>query len=338
MFPLLPVLWWIAIAWADLPDRQQPSRNFLRDFSPPVLTAGQITGFYSPNEEYPQNLIPILQEAPGGAYMTVGTERGFIGASLYSGISHLVLMDIDPKAVLFNQMNIALLKMAKDRNHYLHLRLNATQNEWLEAAKKGNLDGETIELLRNVKNANFWFETVRNSRRFERFHRAPSGMDSAETPFHGVNYLFNDELFGRLQRLARAGKIDSVQINMSNDRNVKALLEHLRQHNISLGVLDVSNMWFYWKSGDAIDRFKRVSQPNSLLIMTAIEYTPNDWRFKYRGFRFDNLYPTQTSSVDFRRLESSMTDSAIRGPIVRFPVPFISRCKAIAQQFFDAVW
>ena len=42
-------------------------------------------------------LLPILDVAPAGAYVSVGGERSFRAASLFEGVSSLVILDVSPK-------------------------------------------------------------------------------------------------------------------------------------------------------------------------------------------------------------------------------------------------
>src|SRR4051812_40015763 len=72
-------------------------------------------GWIIPNEETPANAKPVLAHAPKGVYVAVGAERGFIGASLTADVTDLLLFDYNSGQVTFDALNIALLKMSRDR-------------------------------------------------------------------------------------------------------------------------------------------------------------------------------------------------------------------------------
>ena len=84
----------------------------------PEVIADKKASFLAPNEEYPADAVRILDQAVSGVYLSVGTERGFIGAALASNITHLLLADRDPRVVFFNRINIALLTVAQSREEY----------------------------------------------------------------------------------------------------------------------------------------------------------------------------------------------------------------------------
>lgn len=50
--------------------------------------------FIRPNETNPADAKAIWEQAPSGPYVSVGSERGFIGAFLSPGVDHLLLIMI----------------------------------------------------------------------------------------------------------------------------------------------------------------------------------------------------------------------------------------------------
>jgi hypothetical protein len=60
-----------------------------------------IPGAYlPPNEQHPALALPIYRNSNHGVYISVGTERSFIGAAL-TGASALYVVDYDPLAAQF---------------------------------------------------------------------------------------------------------------------------------------------------------------------------------------------------------------------------------------------
>src|SRR5689334_21034314 len=76
---------------------------------------------------------PILEKAPSGLFVTVGSERGFRGASMAPGTTHLLLLDFSPSIVRFNRMNAELLK-APTLREYRKLRWDSSYQDWVKFA------------------------------------------------------------------------------------------------------------------------------------------------------------------------------------------------------------
>lgn len=71
----------------------------------------------------------MVERAPTGSYISVGSERSFRGACMAPHITHAYLIDVSPQIVRFNQINRELLK-APNREAYLHLRWEAPYGDW----------------------------------------------------------------------------------------------------------------------------------------------------------------------------------------------------------------
>ncbi|MGN6669937.1 MAG: hypothetical protein ACTHJ4_00140 [Candidatus Nucleicultricaceae bacterium] len=64
---------------------------------------------------------PIVEHAPKGIYISVGSERSFRGASMIPHVTKVYLLDLSPEIIRFNTINMQLLK-AESRSIYRHLR------------------------------------------------------------------------------------------------------------------------------------------------------------------------------------------------------------------------
>src|SRR3974390_715109 len=119
----------------------------------------------------------------------------------------LVVVDYDEKIVQFAAINRALLAASEDREDYIFLRLTAPREVWVErAGRVGDEDGKT---LRDENSWSFWKEKVREntgawSAAFENLNKQPNRADG---PFAQTNYLFDDQLYEHLRRLAKEGRI-----------------------------------------------------------------------------------------------------------------------------------
>lgn len=247
--------------------------------------------FLTPNERNPVEAQAILNEAPGGAYISVGTERSTIGASLANNTTSLWMIDVDPKAVAFNQINILLLKLSNNREDYLKLRFKASHDEWITRAKK-LLTPDEQTFLADRNHFEFWRKAVNYWGFFadNALPRKDKGGD-----FHNANYLVYDSQFLRLQALAQKDKMHALKVNLNSTEEVQALVQQLKLSHTSLSVLDLSNAWWGLYIGAPalqmiMDRFAAISNSQSLVLLSDKDYLPDSvspWR--YYGFRQQDL-------------------------------------------------
>src|SRR5271167_3522632 len=127
MIAILLLCWpsFIAVTWPQSPgaDRQSNGTESGREPSPGM--------YVSPNEQHPAVALPIWQRSNHETYVSVGTERSFIGAAVTQA-GALVVADYDPKVVQFAEINRALLAASQGREDYLALRWTASADVWLE--------------------------------------------------------------------------------------------------------------------------------------------------------------------------------------------------------------
>ncbi len=201
--------------------------------------------FLTPNEVNPELIKPVVANAPEGAYATVGTERGFIQAALAPHITDLYFLDREPGTILYNDINTELLRatwqenlsVTENRLRYIHYRLEATAEEWKQISQN---------LLSEQKNFDWFTKSVRG-RGFQDFNRPPK--TSFLAAFRNANYLFDDQMFGKLQKMALDGKIRSLQLDLGsnggvlNKKGVQEFLALLEQRKTPLAVFDLSNAW-----------------------------------------------------------------------------------------------
>ena len=106
-----------------------------------------------------------MKGAPEGVYITVGTERAFTVASSTPEISHLLIVDADPKVILFNRINIALLKASPSQKFFREFRLNSTPARWDQVRKIFESQGdEDSELFEDAK-LSWWIQSSTASSR-----------------------------------------------------------------------------------------------------------------------------------------------------------------------------
>jgi hypothetical protein len=244
--------------------------------------------YVPPNEQHPAVALPIWQQSNHETYVSVGTERSFIGAAVTQAAA-LVVVDYDPKIVQFAEVNRALLAASQGREDYLALRWTAPVGVWLErAAKVSEEDGKT---LRDENSWTFWKEKVREntgawSAAFEHFNKQP---DKSDGPFAQTNYLFDDQLYERLHQLAKSGRIWARVLDLRDEKAVRKLCEDMHASGLKLGVLDTSNVPDASEAGPAaaskyVAWFSEWAEDNTLFVNTERANRQSDSYWSYFAF------------------------------------------------------
>lgn len=229
----------------------------------------------SPNERSPVHQLPFVAEAGSGIQVAVGTERGFMSLAINENLNGLVLADYEIGNVFYNRVNIALLQVARDREHYLHLRLDATFEEWQKALRdSGNIKIDPTYF--NEESFRHWQSSVRRDNYFAPFHRRyfRNQPIPPTNQFKEANYLFDDKLYNRLALLAKSGRIQSLQLDLTDERSVNQLVAAIRDSGERIAILDVSNAF---DGGFGIEpnqaqaiaaRFLPASDERSIILIT----------------------------------------------------------------------
>ena len=197
--------------------------------------------YLPPNEQHPAVALPIYRKSNHGVYVSVGTERSFIGAAL-TRANALFVIDYDPQTIRFAKINRALLAAGTDRADYLNLRLSAPPELWQQRSQR--LSAEDKETLSNPDSWTFWDKKVRRNQAawdnaFGHFHTEPKNPSD---PFFASNYLFDDRLYSQLSQLAKGSRIWARQIDLRHENEVRSLCEELKSRALTLGVIDTSDV------------------------------------------------------------------------------------------------
>jgi hypothetical protein len=244
--------------------------------------------FLAPNEQHPAVALPIWKKSNHETYVSVGTERSFMGAAVTRAAA-LVVVDYDSKVVQFAAINRALLAASHEREDYIFLRLTAPREVWAErAGEVGDEDGKT---LRDESSWSFWKENVREntgawSAAFENFNKPG---DRADGPFAQTNYLFDDQLYKHLRRLAKEGHIWTRVVDLRDENMVREFCQDMRASGMKLGVVDTSNVPDEGEAGpEAAGRyvvwFSTWAELNTLFLNTEIAKRPADTYWSYFAF------------------------------------------------------
>jgi hypothetical protein len=197
--------------------------------------------YLPPNEQHPAVALPIYRKSNHGVYVSVGSERSFIGAAL-SRAKGLFVIDYDPQTIQFANINRALLAASTDRADYLNLRLSASPELWRQRSQR--LATEDKETLSNPDSWTFWDKNVRKNQTawdnaFGHFHTEPKGPSD---PFFASNYLFDDRLYSQLRQLAKGSRIWGLQLDLRHENEVRSFCEELKFKGLTLGVIDTSDV------------------------------------------------------------------------------------------------
>jgi hypothetical protein len=229
----------------------------------PDIASNIFNDFIAPNELHPFNIkkhLDLLTEE--GLLVSTGTERSLIAFALCKKCTGLVGVDINPKVKGFNDFNTLLLRISKDRKEYLEFRLisrilahydssipsaNESIDDIIDRIENRLIDEESIsELAKKYyvdnfdKLAKIFFTYQENDRAFLEFFDAEKykGNGAGGGYFENANYLYNDELFFRLQKAAKDGSM-IFTVNSIND--LKFLIKE------KIVAIDASNIHDYIK-------------------------------------------------------------------------------------------
>lgn len=228
----------------------------------PVTDSQPTPGIYlPPNEQHPAVGLPVYRKSNHGVYVSVGTERSFIGAAL-SSAQALFVIDYDAQAIRFAKINRALLAASTDRADYLKLRLSAPPELWRLRSRP--LADEDKEMLANPASWTFWDNKVRQNQTawnnaFGHFHTEPK---VSSDPFFAANYLFDDRLYRHLSQLAKGSLIWARQLDLRHENEVRSLCEELKSKGLTLGVIDTSDVPNSSETGTSVAaRYVKVISP-----------------------------------------------------------------------------
>ncbi|HEY1482647.1 MAG TPA: hypothetical protein VGF19_07995 [Candidatus Acidoferrum sp.] len=246
--------------------------------------------YVSPDEQHPAVAIPIWRQSNHQTYVSVGTERSFIGAAMTLA-SALVVIDYDPKIVQFAAINRALLAASHNREDYLTLRLLAPVAVWAERGRE--VSAEDAQTLRDEESWKFWKEKVRQNTGSwsSAFGNLNKPADAPDAPFARTNYLFDDQLFRHLRDLAKSGRIWTRTLDLRDKAAVHTLCEDLQAKGLKLGIVDTSNVPDESEAGAAtagqyITWFAKYAGDGALFLNTERANRHSDTYWSYYAFTY----------------------------------------------------
>ncbi len=258
--------------------------------------------YLPPNEQHPAVALPIYRKSNHGVYVSVGTERSFIGAAL-SGANALFVIDYDPQTIRFANINRALLAASTSRADYVNLRLNASPELWLQRSRR--LAASDKRTLSNPDSWTFWDKKVRKNQTawnnaFGHFHTEPRAPSD---PFFASNYLFDDRLFSHLNQLAKSSRIWALQLDLRHENEVRSLCEQLKSKGLTVGVIDTSDVPNSSDTGTSVAAryVKLISQyaPGNAIFLNTAPTGGHGLHWSY--FAFSNGKVRSRDSIAIKR-------------------------------------
>lgn len=290
--------------------------GFLKTLNKDKLQKSTIRGPIAPNEFIQKETKDLFAQIPKGVLVGVGADRLFILAGQSSNITHLLATDYDSNVVLFNTMNIGLLKLSESREHYLTLRvipegwsIQDFIHNWVnEVVSSEWIDSPTKDFL--LQNRSFWIDEVVRTKDIDlqRFHGLLE--DTPDYYFEEANYLFDDELFSKLQKMAREDRMEAISLDYNQPLQVRSVMQAIHAEGLKLSVLDLSNAW--WKSYIKPENLEKIilysseiALPKSTLLLTNYNYIKDLDKslFTYIGFDLQNLMSPSNKRQFFSYLQ-----------------------------------
>jgi hypothetical protein len=246
------------------------------DLSPEALEKSH----HVPNELNSYQAAPVLQAAPTGVQISVGSERGFINFGYNLNATHLLLVDSDPNVVFYNQMNIALMNLSRNRLEFIHLKYRARPEEVATLARErlNDLNPQTARLLTHDAQMKAFRSLTQSSPRWASIHSLVLGqgvnLDHPTFSFEH-NYMVHDPSFAKVKSRADLGRVQAIQGNLHDVALATRTARVISDSGLQLSALDPSNSWHSPYSTPAqaasfIDALRPCARPESVVMFTGM--------------------------------------------------------------------
>jgi hypothetical protein len=195
------------------------------------------TAFVNPNEHNFLDSKQIIEGAPHGVAVAVGSFRGLFLLPLNRNIESLIMADSDPRIRYFNELNLELLRVSNDRKTYKALLFAEDFGAFSEALKKTRY----VPKIRCL-------DLGSDPRHYSWFHRALTspenkGFKEGEGQYSAC-YVHDDRAFEHVKRLADAGEIVTRHLNICSPSDLDRIGRDLETANRHASLWDISNAWW----------------------------------------------------------------------------------------------
>lgn len=199
--------------------------------------------FLSPNEAYPENVIPHLDLAKNGVLVSTGTERSFFNLAQIDQkkCEGLICIDINQKAIAYVRFNTLLLRITKTREEYIKLSSDIKDGNSDKHLDTDQLIKDRISLISIALENSDLNEKIKcyyreNLSKFGSLYLKERNLWRNKDSFKACWYHLNDTQFAQLQSYAKSGNIIAVVGDINK-------LSFLKMRKIS--IVDTSNIKNY---------------------------------------------------------------------------------------------
>jgi hypothetical protein len=260
--------------------------------------------FLLPNENLILEIAPMTLKALPGAYMGVGTERTFLAFASNPNFTHLIAVDMNPYAVLYNRINAGLLFLSTGLEDYLEIRKSLTPYSEIQ---------NRIDQLPKVQKASFLKNYSFVEEEFSwwtRFLKQRDLLSNDEAfAFSSANYLIPSKdsasdkpanrLYERLVAAARSFRIRTKVLDFLNFGDVYSFAQSLEGIE-QISLLDLSNAWTSEFLGVnnlriAVDQWTDRLNPKAILMLTYFDLEKGEY-LNYLSFHLDEIMKMQEGS------------------------------------------
>lgn len=173
----------------------------------------------------------MVEQAPVGVYISVGSERVFRGASMAPQITKVYLLDVSPSIIRFNKINMELLK-APNREAYLHLRWEAIYEDW-----------KKLDLALTAEDFEWWKDNVRDLEKMG--YPLPEALNKYQSyPFAKKFVKLRDELILIYQNWRSKETPSLSEKNFIESITLEQLKDLGRKFNIPVSI--AQEEWEWW--------------------------------------------------------------------------------------------
>lgn len=253
--------------------------------------------FILPNEDTPIKGKDIYGSLGPGVLISVGSERGPIALTLAPNVTHLLQVDRDPGIVLYNRLNIILLKAAARASGSIRDRMSLyttwkfNPQDFVDKLPDLKISEDEKSFARANMSSNWWKQLARRlkSNNFHSPEDKPSEF-GGPIQFAGVKYWREEKQMSRLFAMADEDRMQAELLDLTDEMALGLLKDSLDQKGLKISGVDTSNAWF--SAGAKLRTTIRTLSPNSektLFIFTWLLGPKGEKRREYTGLTAKNL-------------------------------------------------
>ena len=235
------------------------------------------TKFIAPNERRPYEMKPLIESAPEGLYIGLGSERTWFALGHGEKWRGAILIDQNPNVAIYNQINLALLRVSENFTDYLRLRTSSDHRLWLEKiTPSSNMKALDRSALSDPRAFGFWRHCLLHEPILSSLDVVPISLQ--------LTYLTDPEVFARLKNFVDQQPIEILTGDISRPSTLEKMAGSKTQMNAPVSVMDISNAWDRpYVAPEDVARivmfFTEHSSAESILLTTQAGKRGRNWNY-----------------------------------------------------------